>query len=138
MSDSLIRNSTDGLINAGGTLHKVRISGLQPGMKYTYKLHSVELIKLRPYQIYYGDIVDNFETESQLLGPIIDTSVRYFASNVPFGFIRGNHETRGFGFPMLINGNTNYVKVEATPQMLSIRVVSDKDETILSKELQKK
>lgn len=148
-ADSLIRNSTDGLINAGGTVHKVRITGLQPGVKYAYKLHAVELMKLRPYQIYYGDtvkgkefsfttqdpskkstrfmvvndihtnggklagflksgnaadqdllvyngdIVDNFETELQLLGPIIDTSVRYFASNVPFIFVRGNHETRG-------------------------------------------
>lgn len=147
--DSLIRNSTDGLINAGGTLHKVRISGLQPGTGYSYKIHSVELMKLRPYQIYYGDtlkgkefrfttldpykkttrfmvvndihtnggklagflksgdaagqdlvvyngdIVDNFELEEQLLGPIIDTSVRYFASGVPFSFVRGNHETRG-------------------------------------------
>jgi hypothetical protein len=231
--------------------------------------------------IYNGDIVDNFETEAQLSGPIIDTSVRYFASNVPFAFIRGNHETRGimarklkdyldlpdnryyyafdqgpvhfvlldcgedkpddnryyygladydqyrfqelewlkeqvktaaylnapfrviiihmpifpaykviytrmpflikenrgygpsflaehfgpvireagadlliaahthrqlwlappfsgFGFPMLINGNTSYVKVEATEQALSIRVISDKEETILSKELKKK
>jgi acid phosphatase type 7 len=147
--DSLIRNSTDGLIDAGGTLHKVRLSGLQSGIKYTYRVSSVELLKLRPYQIYYGDtlkgkefsfttmnpnlkttrflvvndihtngaklagflksgeagkqdlviyngdLVDNFETESQLLGPIIDTSVRYFASGVPFVFVRGNHETRG-------------------------------------------
>jgi len=147
--DSLVRNSTDGLINAGGTLHQVRISGLKPGTQYSYKINSVELLKLRPYQIYYGDtvkgkecsfitqnpaskstrflvvndihtnggklahllksgdaskqdflvfngdIVDNFETESQLLGPIIDTSVRYFASKVPFFFVRGNHETRG-------------------------------------------
>ncbi len=148
--DSLVRNSTDGLINAGGTLHRVRISGLLPGQTYTYRTQSVELLKLRPYQVYYGDtlkgkelsfttqyhakkntrflvvndihtngarlssllragkasgqdlvvfngdIVDNFETESQLLGPIIDTSVRYFASRVPFVFVRGNHETRGF------------------------------------------
>ncbi|MFA5815103.1 MAG: FN3 domain-containing metallophosphoesterase family protein [Bacteroidales bacterium] len=322
LKDSLIRNSTDGLINAGGTLHKVRISGLHPGMKYAYKVHSIELMKFRPYQVYYGDtvkgkefsfttlnpaskttrfmivndihtngaklagflksgnaadedlliyngdIIDNFETESQLLGPIIDTSVRYFASNVPFILLRGNHETRGimarklkdyldfpdnryyyafdqgpvhfvlldcgedkpddnqyyygladydnyrlqelewlkeqvrtpayrnatfrviivhmpilavgteaygqyflsdhfgpvireagadliiaahthrhlwltpplsgFGFPMLINSNTNFVKVEATEQALSIRVISDKDEIILSQELQKR
>ncbi len=322
LADSLVRNSTDGLINAGGTLHKVRISGLKPGLKYAYKLHSVELMKLRPYQIYYGDtikgkefsfitqdpakkttrfmvvndihtnggklagflksggaadqdiliyngdIVDNFELESQLLGPIIDTSVRYFASGVPFAFVRGNHETRGimsrklkdyldlpdnryyyafdqgpvhfvlldcgedkpddnkyyygladydsyrlqelewlkahmktaayrnaafrviivhmpilggensgygpaflseyfgpvireagadlmiaahthrhqwldspasgFGFPMLINGNNNYIKVEATGKALSVKVISDKDEIILSKELENK
>lgn len=320
-SDSLVRNSTDGLINAGGTLHKVRISGLESGMKYFYRLHSVELMKFRPYQIYFGDtlkgkefsfttqsrlkdttrfmvvndihtnggrlagflksgnaagqdlliyngdIVDNFQDESQLLCPIIDTSVLYFASNVPFAFVRGNHEARGImarklkeyldfpdnryyysidqgpvhfiildcgedkpddnryyygltdfdnyrlqqlewlkkevktpayqnaafrvyvihmpilrleamgygslflydhfspvirdsgadlliaghahkhlwlgdllsglGFPMLINSNTNYVKVEATAKTLSIRVVSEKDETILSRELKK-
>jgi hypothetical protein len=148
-SDLLIRNSTDGQIDAGGTIHKVRITGLQPGMKYSYKIQAVEILKLRPYQIYYGDtikgkvftfttqdptkkttrfmvvndihtngaklgsflkagnaadedllvyngdIVDNFETEAQLLGPIIDTSVRYFASNVPFFMARGNHEIRG-------------------------------------------
>lgn len=148
-SDSLVRNSTDGLVNVGGTLHKVRISGLQSGTQYAYKLQSVELMKLRPYQIWYGDtvkgkelsfttlnpdkistrfmvvndihtnggklagflksgkaaeqdlliyngdIVDNFETETQLLGSIMDTSVRYFASKVPLFFVRGNHETRG-------------------------------------------
>jgi hypothetical protein len=44
----------------------------------------------------------------------------------------------GFTFPMLINGNTNYVKLEATPQTLSIRVISDKEETILSKELKRR
>lgn len=321
-SDSLIRNSTDGLINAGGTIHKVRITGLQPGGKYSYKLHSVELMKLRPYQIYYGDtvkgkefsfttlnpskkttrfmvvndihtnggklagflksggaadqdllvyngdIVDNFETEAQLLGPIIDTSVRYFATDVPFVYVRGNHETRGvmsrklkdyldfpdnryfsafdqgpvhfvildcgedkpddnryyygladydhyrleqlawlrehvktpayrnaifrliiihmpvlggeragygpqflsqhfgpvireagadlmisahthrhlwldppasgFGFPMLINGNNNYIRVDATGQALSIRVISEKDSTVLSRELKRR
>jgi acid phosphatase type 7 len=148
-TDFLVRNSKDGLIDAGGTIHKVRITGLEPGANYTYKLSSVELLKLRPYQVYFGDtlkgkendfttltstgesarvlvvndihtngarlagllksgkaaekdlvffngdIVDNFEFEAQLLGPIIDTSVRYFASGVPFVFVRGNHETRG-------------------------------------------
>ena len=148
-TDTLIRNSTDGQINAGGTLHKVRMTGLKPGTKYSYRIHSVEIMKLRPYQIYYGDtvkgkefsfttlnpsqkstqfmvvndihtngsklagflksgkaseqdmvlfngdILDNFETEQQLLNLVIDTSVRYFASQVPFYYIRGNHETRG-------------------------------------------
>lgn len=149
LPDSLVRNSTDGLINAGGTLHKIRISGLEPGKTYHYRPHSVEILKLRPYQVYYGDtltgkefsfstlsslkdtvrflvvndihtnggrlaaqlksgsasvkdlvffngdMLDVFEQESQLLGPIIDTSCRYFAGTVPFVFIRGNHETRG-------------------------------------------
>ncbi|HBB92867.1 MAG TPA: hypothetical protein DC042_14425 [Bacteroidales bacterium] len=149
LPDSLVRNSTDGMIDAGGILHRVRITGLEPGKTYSYKVCPVELLKLRPYQVYYGDTVrgkefnftthsslskttrflvvndihtnggklanhlrsseigsrdmvffngdmlDVFENENQLLGPIIDTSVRYFASSVPFVFIRGNHETRG-------------------------------------------
>jgi hypothetical protein len=147
--DSLVRNSTDGMIDAGGILHKVRITGLKPGNRYSYRLFSVELMKFRPYQVYYGDtvrskafdfrtadpsapdvnfmivndihtnggklatflrdgnaagqdlliyngdILDDFEQETELLGPIIDTSVRYFATGVPFFFVRGNHETRG-------------------------------------------
>jgi len=44
----------------------------------------------------------------------------------------------GLGFPMLINSNTNFVQVEATNQTLSIRVVSETDGTILSKELQRR
>jgi len=44
----------------------------------------------------------------------------------------------GYSCPLLINGNTNYVQVEATEQTLSIKVVSDKNETILSKELKKR
>jgi predicted phosphodiesterase len=147
--DSLIRNSTDGMVNAGGTLHKVRISGLTPGTTYRYKVNPVEILKFKPYQVYYGDTVrskeytfttqnpgkkttrfmvvndihtnggklanllrageasgsdlvffngdmlDYVEGEEQLLGPIIDTSVRYFASGAPFVMVRGNHETRG-------------------------------------------
>ena len=148
-ADSLIRNSTDGLIHTGVNTHQVRLTGLKPGTGYVYRIHAVELLKHRPYQVYYGDtikgkefrfstrepqaevinyliindihtngaklasflksgkaadqdlviyngdIVDNFETVDQLLGPIMDTSVRYFASEVPFVFVRGNHETRG-------------------------------------------
>jgi len=147
--DSLVRNSTDGMIDAGGTLHKVRISGLKPGATYRYKVNPVEILKFKPYQVYYGDtlkskeysfttqnpdkkttrflvvndihtnggklanhlrsgdagnsdvvfyngdMLDYFENEDQWLGPIIDTSVRYFATGIPFVLTRGNHETRG-------------------------------------------
>lgn len=50
-----IRNSRDGIIDGGGTLHKVRIEGLQPGAHYDYSLHSVEILKYQAYKIYYGD-----------------------------------------------------------------------------------
>jgi acid phosphatase type 7 len=148
-ADSLIRNSTDGLVNVGMSIHKVRISELKPGNRYVYRICAVEILKHRPYQVYFGDtlrgkefqfttadqnastfscqivndihtnggrlgsflssgrafekdlvifngdMVDNFETVDQLLGPILDTSVRHFATGVPFLFVRGNHETRG-------------------------------------------
>ena len=69
LNDSLIRNSTDGLINVGGTMHKVRISGLKPGLKYSYRIHSVELMKLRPYQVYYGDTIKGKECSFTTLNP---------------------------------------------------------------------
>jgi acid phosphatase type 7 len=50
-----IRNSHDGLYDAGKVLHKVRISGLEPGITYRYSLHSVQLLKFQAYRIYYGD-----------------------------------------------------------------------------------
>jgi len=61
LPDTLIRNSTDGMIDAGGTLHKVRISGLEPGKSYSYKVNPVEILKLKPYQVYYGDTIKSKE-----------------------------------------------------------------------------
>ena len=40
-SNRFIRNSTDGIIDGGGTLHKVRIAGLAPGTTYKYSTNSV-------------------------------------------------------------------------------------------------
>ena len=45
----LIRNSTDGLINVGKGLQKVRITGLKPGKEYWYKLYAREVLDMRPY-----------------------------------------------------------------------------------------
>lgn len=50
-----IRNSTDGIIDGAGTLHKVRIDGLAPGATYKYSINSVQLLKYQAYRIYYGD-----------------------------------------------------------------------------------
>ncbi|MFH0760047.1 MAG: FN3 domain-containing metallophosphoesterase family protein [Bacteroidota bacterium] len=61
LPDTLIRNSTDGMIDAGGTLHKVRISGLEPGKSYSYKVNPVEILKLKPYQVYFGDTIKSKE-----------------------------------------------------------------------------
>lgn len=50
-----IRNSHDGIIDGGGTLHKVRVEGLTPGVDYKYNLNSVQILKYQAYKIYYGD-----------------------------------------------------------------------------------
>ncbi|HLP74628.1 MAG TPA: FN3 domain-containing metallophosphoesterase family protein [Bacteroidales bacterium] len=54
-STRFIRNSHDGIIDGGGTLHKVRVEGLEPGKTYKYILSSVQVMKYQAYKIYYGD-----------------------------------------------------------------------------------
>lgn len=54
-SSRFIRNSTDGIIDGGGTLHKVRVNDLLPGTTYKYNLHSVQVLKYQAYKVYYGD-----------------------------------------------------------------------------------
>ena len=56
-SNRFIRNSTDGIIDGGGTLHKVRIAGLAPGTTYKYSTNSVQIMKYQPSRVYYGDTV---------------------------------------------------------------------------------
>lgn len=51
----MISNSTDGIVDGGGVLHKVKISGLESATLYTYRPVSVEITRYQPYKIYYGD-----------------------------------------------------------------------------------
>ncbi|MCU0408660.1 MAG: hypothetical protein MUD02_06905, partial [Bacteroidales bacterium] len=44
-SSFFVRNSTDGIVNGGSLLHKVRIDGLDPGSKYKYSISSVQVLK---------------------------------------------------------------------------------------------
>ena len=50
-----VRNSHDGMIDGGGTLHKVRIEGLEPGQIYSYSPRVVQVMKYQAYKVYYGD-----------------------------------------------------------------------------------
>ncbi|MCX6335112.1 MAG: metallophosphoesterase [Bacteroidia bacterium] len=50
-----VRNSHDGMIDGGGTLHKVKIDGLLPATTYKYSLNSVQILKYQAYKVYYGD-----------------------------------------------------------------------------------
>ena len=140
---------TDGQIDANTTIHRVTITGLQPGTTYTYRVTSTEILKYEPYKITFGETVNSddytfktldttekecsfivfndvhdtfsslqsrFETANkpacdmvflngdivndptsteQIIQKTLKPATDLFASEIPFIFIRGNHETRG-------------------------------------------
>ncbi|MDB4581531.1 metallophosphoesterase [Draconibacterium sp.] len=145
----LIQNSTNGLVDVGDDIHKIRIKGLQPGINYEYKLVAKEIASYHPYKVVYGDelnsetfsfktfdsqqssvnftvfcdihdqaeklakyldsnqvekqdcyflngdIMGHIEEKPQIYSSFLDTCVSRFASEIPFFYARGNHETRG-------------------------------------------
>jgi predicted phosphodiesterase len=44
-----------GLIDAYTTLHKVRMTGLEPGRTYRYRIVSKEMLQFEPYEVIFGD-----------------------------------------------------------------------------------
>jgi len=143
------QTSRDGLVDADITYHKVRITGLQPGKTYKYRVVSKEITQFAPYEVVFGasivgeirqfktldplksafsfvvfqdnhenatrlekmlqavswkdidlvffngDTVNHLETEPQIFNGFLDASVKFFAREIPFIYIRGNHDTRG-------------------------------------------
>jgi predicted phosphodiesterase len=141
-----------------GTLHKVRVTGLEPGKKYRYVISSKEVLGQKGHRIHYGDVfsvnvhrkspyiiptlnptkesiefvvmndvhaknekidaylthcfekgktdmvffngdmVNSIPSEQILFDGFLDTAVKHFASDAPFYYVRGNHETRGAGY----------------------------------------
>ena len=146
-----------------GTVHKVRVTGLEAGKKYRYAVASKEVLSQNGHRIHYGDIVStnvyrkgshtiptinpkkervefvvmndvhakNDKIEAYLRNcfkkgetdmvifngdmvssipsvnilfeGFLDTAVKSFASDVPFYYARGNHETRGGSAPEFLN-----------------------------------
>ena len=137
-----------------GTIHKVRVTGLEPGKKYRYGVVSKEVVAQKGPRIHYGnivstniyrkgahiiptlnptkestqfvmlndihakqdrleallncfekgktdmvifngDMVSSIPSVQILFDGFLDTAVKRFASNAPFFYVRGNHETRG-------------------------------------------
>jgi len=145
----IAKSSHNGLIDANSKRHAIRITDLQPGTKYRYRIVSKDILQFNPYEVLYGDtVVGNvleFETldtgkaifsfcvvtdvhergakldtllqtvavdsidmmfytgdilnwigeEKRIFNGFLDVSVKHFASEKPFIFTRGNHETRG-------------------------------------------
>jgi len=70
----LIRNSTDGQINVGEGLQKVRITGLEPGREYEYKVYAKQILDLRPYvnlDKKYGDSIVSKVFKFKTLDPSV-------------------------------------------------------------------
>ena len=145
----IAKSSNNGLIDANTLRHSIRITKLEKGTKYKYRVISKEILQFNPYEVLYGDsvvgAVHEFETldlakesfsfgavadvhergseldgllqhsevqtldivfytgdilnwlgdESRIFSGFLDVSVKHFASEKPFVYIRGNHETRG-------------------------------------------
>ena len=45
----------DGMVEAYNTMHTIRLSGLQPGHTYHYRICSKEIESFKPYKLVYGD-----------------------------------------------------------------------------------
>ena len=77
-------SSHHGLIDGYSKIHRVRISGLEAGKKYKYRLVSKAVLQFKPYEVLFGDtIVSNvcqFET--------LSTEKELFS----FGVVTDGHE----------------------------------------------
>jgi predicted phosphodiesterase len=137
-----------------GTVHTVRLSGLQKGTNYRYRAYSTEVTRFEDFNVTYGktvatevyrrkpngfttfdngktsirftvvndvhekndlladllgdvnarnpdfiifngDMCSNMQTQEQVFEGFMTQSIERFASNIPFFYARGNHETRG-------------------------------------------
>jgi calcineurin-like phosphoesterase family protein/purple acid phosphatase-like protein len=65
----IAQNSHHGLIDANTKMHSIKITGLEAGKKYRYRIVSREILQFDPYEVLYGDTVVGevfeFETLSQ-------------------------------------------------------------------------
>lgn len=57
-------------------------------------LDQVDLTK-KDFVIFNGDMMSHLNSETLMFDGFLDKSIEIFASNTPFFFTRGNHETRG-------------------------------------------
>lgn len=92
-----IRNSHDGIIDGGGTLHKVRLDGLEPGQTYQYSINSIQILKYQAYKIYYGDTINTKPERFTTLNP--------GSSKINFTVINDVHEYSGKLASYIKNGD---------------------------------
>ncbi|WP_231706120.1 metallophosphoesterase [Labilibaculum antarcticum] len=147
--DLISKASIHGQFDANNSFHKIILTDLKPDTKYQYRVLTVDILKMAPYRVIYGDtikseifsfttqnkvfetfsfctvndihgrsdvldsllkvgvktnpdfyffngdMINDFTDENQLFNGFLDVSVKRFASEKPFVYVRGNHETRG-------------------------------------------
>ncbi|MCP4725805.1 MAG: metallophosphoesterase family protein [bacterium] len=74
--------SNDGLIDAYSGFHKIRITNLESGKKYKYRVVSKEIKQFKPYEVVYGDTVTGDINEFQTLSKLKDNYTFLVTSDV--------------------------------------------------------
>lgn len=92
----IIKSSVNGLISANTKHHSIRITGLEAGKKYRYRIVSKEILQFDPYEVLYGDSVVGDVNEIETL----DRSKESFS----FGVITDLHE-RAADLDKLLDAN---------------------------------
>lgn len=147
--DQIGKASVNGQFDANKQFYKIVLRDLKPGTSYKYRVVTVNIKKMAPYHVEFGDTIrskvfsfttlnegfeefsfsmvndihersqmldslisqgekdkpdlyffngdmlNDFDCEEQFYNGFLDASVKRFASEIPFIFVRGNHETRG-------------------------------------------
>jgi len=80
----IAKSSTNGLIDANSTMHSIRITNLEAGTLYKYRIVSKEILQYDPYEVIYGDstVDEIYEFET------LNTQKTHFS----FGAITDMHE----------------------------------------------
>lgn len=63
------RMSRHGLIDADTTRHEVRLTGLEPGKAYRYRVVSKSILAFQPYEVVYGPVTTSEIREFRTLDP---------------------------------------------------------------------
>jgi predicted phosphodiesterase len=86
-------SSKRGLIDANSKMHSIRLTNLEPGTKYKYRIVSKEILQYDPYEVIYGDSTaeDIYEFETLSTGKAIFS----------FGAVADMHE-RALDFDKLL------------------------------------
>ncbi|HVI43635.1 MAG TPA: metallophosphoesterase family protein [Chitinophaga sp.] len=50
---------TNGLVDANNRLHKIQLTHLEPGKKYSYKIFSKDIAEFQPYKLTYGSTIES-------------------------------------------------------------------------------